>query len=100
MLEFLRNPLRRHFFPLIVYRWIYSLEGVSIAGLLHRLHYVLVDAEGDGPCEAQQRQIRYHADQREVCECQEDEEDASEDGSGLLGVSPIDQAFHCNTRRS
>jgi hypothetical protein len=70
---------------------LYSLEGVSVVRLLHRLQDALVDAEHDGAAEDQQRCVGHNADQREDGQGQQDEQNAAEDQSGLLRVPPVHQ---------
>lgn len=69
----------------------HSLEWVSVVRLLHGLQDALVDAEHDGAAKGQQRRVGHHADQREDGEGQQDEQNAAEDQSGLLGVPPVHQ---------
>lgn len=66
------------------------LEWVTLSSFLHSLHNSFVDTEKDGARQCQQGCVGNYTDEREVCEGQEDDEDASEDGPRFFGVSPVD----------
>lgn len=75
------------------------LERVTVAGLLHSLDHRLVDAEGDGNTEQGEQQVGDHADDTEGCQRQQQQHGHTKHHARLLGVSPVDQIFHCGVEK-
>lgn len=59
---------------------LYSLERMSLIGLLHSLQHRLVDPEADGGRERCQGQVRPDADHAELGQGEEEQEHAAEHG--------------------
>lgn len=70
---------------------LYSLERMSLIGLLHSLQHRLVDPEADGGRERCQGQVRPDADHAELGQGEEEQEHAAEHGPWLLHIPPVEE---------
>ena len=77
----------------------YSLERVSLAGLLDSLQNLFVNAEADSDSESGQREVGEDAEHREESKRQEEDKHATKHYACLLGVPPVHQVNHCNHKR-
>ena len=69
------------------------LEGVSILALVDGREDALVDPEGHGGRDQSQGKVGQDRDDRDVLYGQEDDQDGSEDDSGVARVLPVDEVM-------
>lgn len=74
-----------------------SLEWMSVIGLLHRLQHVLVDAEGDGGGERQQRGVGQHRHHGAARQRHQQRQPRAQRRPAVRRAAPVDQRLHCNS---
>lgn len=69
---------------------------MSLRRLLDGLQNILVDSEGHGTDQCDQRRIREYGDHGEHGDGQQEDEHSAEHDAGLLDITPVDQGLHCD----
>lgn len=79
---------------------VHSLEGMSLVGLLHGLQHVLVDAEGDGGGQRQQRAVGRHRHHGAAGQRHQQRQPRAQRRARPGRRPPVDQRLHCNRTRA
>lgn len=70
---------------------------MSFIGLLYGLQHVLVDAEGDGGGEREQRHVRQHGDDAAARQRHQHHQARAQRRARPRRAPPVDQRLDCNT---